>query len=80
MILAYIPIVIPPVAHSSEGADIDNMSILYVALVSMLAVYYLCVMCGLSIGDFKTKKEFIKALIPFQMLYDVIVSSWKKLE
>lgn len=53
--------------------------ILFALFVFSLA-YYMVVFLHLTYNQFKTKKELLLALIPFQLLFDFILTKWMELK
>ncbi len=57
------------------------LTVLLPLVLGILVVFYYCVVVGmLTNNEFKTKKEFLLALLPFQMFFLILWDDFKKLK
>ena len=49
-------------------------------LIILLIMYYIVFVINLAVGNFNTKKEFLKNLIPFYGYFNFFYTKYKKLE
>jgi len=73
------PIIIPTVINGSGG--ISGLVAVMIVLVMLLLSYYLWIIIALcQLGDYRTKKEFIRDLVPFRSWVRAVSKKWKSLK
>jgi len=78
-----IPMPIPVPVQNAMGGNIPfpALAMFLIILGGLLIVYYVYViLMKFTMGDYKTKREFLIDLVPFSFWIRTLAQSWKELK